>query len=115
MRSLTSIQTVTLRLATILLLFGFVLPPNAITQVSFFIPPTYTGGYGVGVTYVADFNGDGKIDIFSVETLNLGKGDGTFTALAPVPGGAQAIGDFNGDGKLDLLQVGAVVHPPKLD
>jgi hypothetical protein len=75
-------------------------------QVSFFSPPTYKGG-GIG-TYLADFNGDGKIDIMTGDgTLNLGNGDGTFKSLPAIAGGAQAVGDFNGDGKPDVLQVGA--------
>ncbi len=74
---------------------------------------------------VADFNGDGKLDLAvlgdgidlvtgnnvdATLTILLGNGDGTFT---PAPGSpvdlgikilpsALAVGDFNGDGKLDL-------------
>jgi hypothetical protein len=74
-------------------------------QVTFFAPPTYAGS---GATqFVADFNGDGKPDILTSDgTLNLGKGDGTFTAGTAVMGGALAVADFNGDGKPDVLQQG---------
>jgi len=73
-------------------------------QVSFFTLPTYAGG---GNLFVADFNGDGKPDILTSDgTMNLGKGDGTFTAGTPVKGGALAVADFNGDGKPDVLQQG---------
>ena len=58
---------------------------------------------------VADFNGDGKIDLAALgnpTTILLGNGDGTFTAsstLAVNPDcSAIAVGDFNGDGKGDL-------------
>ncbi len=56
-----------------------------------------------------DFSGDGNEDLV-VTTRNgmqvlLGKGDGSFTALAPTSAtiGLLQIADFNGDGKADLL------------
>jgi trimeric autotransporter adhesin len=58
---------------------------------------------------VADFNGDGKLDVAlagsTQTTILLGNGDGTFTASpnAPSIGSVQLVAaDFNGDGKLDL-------------
>jgi hypothetical protein len=61
---------------------------------------------------IADFNGDGKVDMAvtsggsnSVSVL-LGNGDGTFQAAVNYPTGTNptsvTVGDFNGDGQLDL-------------
>jgi hypothetical protein len=65
---------------------------------------------------VADFNGDGKLDLVTTVMLTsglhsakvlLGNGNGTFKApLASATGGSPhtvAVGDFNGDGKPDLV------------
>jgi hypothetical protein len=59
---------------------------------------------------VADFNGDGKLDITDGYTAIFGNGDGTFrdvtARLLNIPGGSAlgtvVSGDFNGDGKSDL-------------
>jgi hypothetical protein len=88
----------------VVLLLELVAIPGASGQVNFSTPPTYGGD---GTVFVADFNGDGKLDILTSDgTLNLGNGDGTFTTGAPVVGGALAVADFNGDGKPDVLQEG---------
>jgi hypothetical protein len=75
--------------------------------------PVAVGNCPYGVA-VADFNGDGKLDLAvansndNTVSILLGNGDGTFTPApgSPVAAGgtpmALAVGDFNGDGKLDL-------------
>ena len=57
--------------------------------------------------FSADFNGDGKPDLLSGDgTLQLGNGNGIFTAGTQVPGTPLAVADFNGDGKPDVLESG---------
>jgi len=84
-----------------------------------------TLGCGAGANFnlhyvaVADFNGDGKLDIVATDSFNgvvqlfTGNGDGTFavgaTSKTDATAGAipleLAVGDFNGDGKPDLAVV----------
>jgi hypothetical protein len=79
------------------------------------------GNFSSGIA-VADFNGDGKLDLAVVESqctlasyicptrgdlhIFLGNGDGTFQSNSPYSLGflsmGIALGDFNGDGKLDV-------------
>jgi hypothetical protein len=76
----------------------------------------YAAGYYMGGVAVADFNGDGKLDIAAtyspccggqVQILN-GNGDGTFTIGSSYPvgndtcAGQVVVGDFNHDGHPDL-------------
>jgi hypothetical protein len=70
------------------------------------------GNYPVGIV-VADFNGDGKIDLAVVNdtdstvSILFGNGDGTFQPQTLVSVGPEPTslgsGDFNGDGKVDLI------------
>lgn len=77
---------------------------------------------GADSVAVADFNGDGKLDLAVVNgvmgtySILLGKGDGTFQPAATYAAGGTryqasvAAGDFNGDGKPDLaLASGSVI------
>jgi hypothetical protein len=72
----------------------------------------FSGAHFPGRPIVADFNGDGALDLVyatatGIQTL-LGNGDGTFhtgpsSPLTQIGLSAAAAGDFNGDGKLDLV------------
>lgn len=75
------------------------------------------GGSSPGSLAVADFNGDGKLDLVVTGvagsdrvSILLGNGNGTFQSAVPYVVGnyptSVAVADFNGDGKLDL----AVAH-----
>ena len=71
-----------------------------------------TATFTVSNSVLADFNGDGKLDLVFGDgnqmAVMLGNGDGTFqpailSSEAVSPWGMQiAVGDFNGDGKLDV-------------
>jgi hypothetical protein len=90
-------------LAVVLLCVLVILSGPVQAQVSFFEPMTFPDG--VGPLFVADFNGDGKLDLLcSYGCLNVGNGNGTFKSVTPPLGIVLAVADFNHDGKLDLLE-----------
>src|SRR3989442_294784 len=83
-----------------------------------------TGGFGLGVA-VADFNGDGRPDIYVSndvapnDVLYINNGDGTFTDKAArwlkhtsLAGMGVDVADFNNDGWPDIVQVDMM--PPSL-
>jgi uncharacterized repeat protein (TIGR01451 family) len=73
---------------------------------------TYGAGASPASVAVADFSGDGKLDLATANngsnniSILLGNGDGTFGAAVSAGAGTNptsvAAGDFNGDGKPDL-------------
>jgi hypothetical protein len=82
-------------------------------QLGFANPSNPVAGFDPTALAAADFNGDGVVDIAAINNLSdtvtvlLGKGDGTFTALAASPATgsfpfAIVAADFNGDGVQDL-------------
>jgi hypothetical protein len=90
----------------LLLLLICALPVLVQGQVLFFVTPSYPYP---GPSAVADFNGDGNLDIATENLILLGNGDGTFRAgptIGSIPQGLTVgffAADFNGDGKPDLL------------
>jgi len=67
-----------------------------------------------GQMAIADFNGDGKLDVAcgASDFLLLGNGDGTFQASVSLgfDGTGIAVGDFNGDGRPDLGGVAILLN-----
>jgi hypothetical protein len=71
------------------------------------------GGTAANNVVVADFNGDGKLDLAAFNTLLLGNGDGTLrgNVVSPILSGSGVTGDFNKDGHPDLALLVASNSP----
>src|SRR6266478_1183948 len=93
--------------------FGLALCATKASAVDFASPKSYPVGISPAAIAIADFNGDGKLDIAvansgsaSVSIL-LGNGDGTFRAPVQILASqfpiSVAVGDFNTDQKLDVV------------
>ena len=101
-------------------------PPPPPPAVSYAAPVSISSaGTHAGSLAIADFNGDGKLDIavsnFSSNTIAvfLNQGSGTFAApiinSIQIPDGLGpiAVGDFNEDGKPDLIA--STISGPQVD
>jgi flagellin-like hook-associated protein FlgL len=69
---------------------------------------TFTTGSTAGRAALADFNGDGRVDMITAQDgIRLGNGDGTFgaaTAISAASGQSSYFtADLNNDGRMDLI------------
>jgi len=82
---------------------------------TFGAPVQYPAGPGPYYVFVADVNGDGKLDLVASDSYTaniailIGNGDGTFKAATLMPAGespgALVAADFNNDGSVDLAAI----------
>jgi hypothetical protein len=77
--------------------------PDLLTDGAFWDGTTFGTGISTATSNgVADFNGDGALDLDTGESILLGLGDGTFAApINNATGAPRTVGDFNQDGRPD--------------
>src|ERR1700687_2007204 len=74
-----------------------------------------SGNFAQSTFAVADFNGDGKLDIVCLNGVLLGNGDGTFQSPIAFPAGVVTsdstffVADVNNDGKPDVVFGGSIL------
>src|SRR5687767_686889 len=100
-----------LLLATLPLQLSILAPVWAQDELSF-IRHDFAVGFRPSSIAVADFNGDGRLDLATADqagsvSILFGNGDGTFepaliSDIEQVLPVSLAVGDFNGDGQQDL-------------
>jgi hypothetical protein len=86
--------------------YSGILPYLSDGQGGFKPAASFQGSFNFSVPTVADLNGDGKLDVLwpTGPRVDLGNGDGTFSAIAQYDPGYLsncAFGDVDGDGHLD--------------
>lgn len=105
-------RTKRIRSAIVLVALLTLTHPGKAGATEFASPKSYPVGKNPAAAALADFNGDGRLDIVVANTgsndvsVLLGRGDGTFEAAANFDVGLiptlVVVGDFNGDGKMDI-------------